>query len=500
MNDQDKHIYYFEIPLVFPAGLAPGAGRTAGNLLMLSKDGQDRPVLRGTAIAGVLRHAWAKLHGLDPASLGHDNELAEWFGYALGDDASENGAHHDRPSPLRISDAVLNLSMLAEKSDLAETDRMHNSIDRHRGAVRGQALFSIKALPPGTTTNLVGQLHCDCPSEAAETFLAELVSLIDAGLTFGGHGARGLGMGTRNGTASCRLFDLGSVEGHAAWLDASWQWRKSPDAKLSSGESVTLATLDNPERILRVKARLVVPRGQDICIGSGQGGQYDIEPQRVLSADGQLRWRLPGSSLRGVFRAWINRLAARDSGTDSPVDTVDRFQREIESNANPADAGWLYHSKEIRTENQRKLDNGDALETVATCPVARLFGSLYGAGRIHISDAISSQPAQESTDEADLQHRRHVAVDRVTGGANEGFLFDHGALQAGTTFDFEMRVETPSDQEARWLAETLRALHMGLIRVGSSKSSGRLALQKGPSACGKGAEHFESVIINEVSS
>ena len=50
------------LPLTFPEGVAPGHGRH-GNRLLLTRDGQDRLILRGTALAGVLRHAYAKHHG-----------------------------------------------------------------------------------------------------------------------------------------------------------------------------------------------------------------------------------------------------------------------------------------------------------------------------------------------------------------------------------------------------------------------------------------------------
>jgi hypothetical protein len=245
MSGKIKTVYHLVVPVVFPAGLAPGAGRTDGNLLSLSKDGRNRPVLRGTSIAGVLRHAWAQLHGLDPTPRGHDNALAQWFGFALGDDDSEGGEHRNLSSPLQVPDALLNAGGVND--DQAEQYRLHNSVDRHSGAVRQRALFSIGTLSPGTTANLVFRLHCDCSFDVAERFLGELTDLIDTGLIFGGHGARGLGLAVRNGPAACQRFDLRTIDGHAAWLDASWQWRYAPASDISSGVAVSLPETKRPQ-------------------------------------------------------------------------------------------------------------------------------------------------------------------------------------------------------------------------------------------------------------
>lgn len=91
----------------------------------------------------------------------------------------------------------------------------------------------------------------------------------------------------------------------------------------------------------------------------------------------------------------------------------------------------------------------------------------------------------------------HVAVDRVTGGAAEGMLFSNTVLIAGAdgkspVFEVTMRIEKPKSDNAhqrwrddmRWLAATLQALHLGILRVGSSKSSGRLELLDMPTVAG----------------
>lgn len=482
MIAETRYVHRLTIPLVFSAGLAPGAGKDGGNKLLLARDGENHPVLRGTAIAGVLRHAWAEARGFSATPLNQDDEVARWFGFALGDDESANGNHNSLPSPLRVADARL------EGCRAPVESRQHNSMERHSGAVRGGGLFSLEALPPMTFTTLVLQLHLDDES-GAEDFLREMLGLVKGGLTFGGHGARGVGMAQLQGIVRHRRFDLRDLNDCAAWFDESWAWRSEKGPAAFSGGTDLVAPTD--AQTLRVKLQLAVPRGQDICVGSGMGLDYAIEPQQVTAADGKSYWRLPGSSLRGCFRAWFNRLAARASAKGvchPPADSAERY-RQTGGNSAAGDVhGRLFDDAETYKENCSKLVAGAPLEDVVKCPVADLFGSLYSAGRIHIADALSAEVVRAEQS----QHRKHVAVDRITGGASEGMLFDHAALLGSRQlrFNVEIVLRDPSELEAQWLTDTIRALDLGLIRVGSSKSAGRLAMARAPEASGPFAESF----------
>jgi hypothetical protein len=66
-----------------------------------------------------------------------------------------------------------------------------------------------------------------------------------------------------------------------------------------------------------------------------------------------------------------------------------------------------------------------------------------------------------------------------------------GAAAASPRFHVRMLVQDPEEHEARWLAQCLSALDSGLIRVGSSKASGRLALVRAPMAHGR----YEGILL-----
>ena len=420
--------------LVFPAGLAPGSGRERNHAL-IARDGRGRPVLRGTALAGVLRHACAD---------GDDALMSRYFGTV-----HEGGGSRSR---LLVPDLVL------ETAAGGVLDRHHIRRNRHSGAAAGQALFSVEACPPGTCAELVLWLESD--SEHAEdddeAFLARLARVLGSGVIVGGSGSRGIGRGELEGGLRRRTFDLTDLEQYAEYLEAHLAWRR--DGTQPGGEAVS--SEPGKDR-LDITLKLTIPRGQDLLIADGRGVEYDLEPQEILAADGCAYWRLPGATLRGLFRDWMLRLAARDG-----VETL--FDSGVDW-----DVGVTGHE-----HGKGGAESKDQLE----CPIAMLFGTTHHRGRIHVSDALA--PAKDFP----RQVRMHVAVDAITGGARDGALFDDVVIVSPPDwqemFEVKIRIEDPEKREVVWLVQTIKALDMGLLRVGSSKAAGCLCMAGRPVASG----------------
>jgi len=476
---------------VFPEGAAPGAGGS-GSHRIIDRDGRGRPLLRGSALAGVMRHAYAGHMGQDTDA----PEVCRWFGTAAGQGLA---------SPLSISDAPVLEEKCRAKADnddnthgVAVIERTHNMILRHTGAVADKALFSLEALAPGTRTCLsltlnpeVTQdpdtdLSSDPNFEDAQRFLQEIAGILNHGLMVGGSSNRGIGRMIL--TTPCRVsrFDTSRKQDLARYLDTVYQELQC----LKNGEQVPLQGEEIcPDQDtapgLTVDLTLGIPRGEDLLVGDGEP-----QPQVVTFADGTKHWRIPGSSLRGVIRAWISRLAARQiareikggasSGEKQVLDGVQRFYNAEDNpdtyTYNPHMAGLGFVEKEA--------DQAQYHEDPASLndPVLDLFGSMYQKGRFHISDAFSKELA---LGEGEL--RIHVAVDRISGGAHEGGLFQNRVLTGpGLVFTTTLLIDSPQEQEVQWLAKTLRAIHLGIVRVGSSKASGRLEIRdikaRGPMA------------------
>ena len=471
MMDRELCMHRLVLPLQFPAGLAPGAGKDLSNSLQLSQDGLERPVLRGTSLAGVLRHAYARLHDLPAEPLSSAPMLRRWFGEALGSDRGSE-------SPLRVADCVLDVGKGPRRAP-----RTHNAMVRHDRAPRDGGLFRLEALPPGTKATAVLHLLSDDPD--AVVFLREVVGLFHRGLAVGGSVARGIGRAELAGPARHRSYSLRRAADRAAWLDASWKWRSS-DQGIDPKDGAELLPADLTADLV-VTLRLVIPRGQDLCIADGRGAEYEAEPQSIRDAQGATRWRLPGSALRGVFRSWMTRLAAREG---QPVqDSLTRYRKDGRGKGDAF--GWGFRDAGERSRIQDALRKDPAaLDSAISCPIERLFGTLFHASRFQIADALSLKPANP---ELHCSVRKHVAVDRISGGARDGLLFDHQALIAGVEFETTISIRDAQAHEARWLAQSLRALELGLLRFGSSKSVGSLSLAGPVNAMGTHASEFLSL-------
>lgn len=474
--DHDLCVHRLSIPLEFPAGLAPGAGRDLSNSLLLAVDGRGRPILRGSSLAGALRHAVARLHDLPVDPLDPPPLLRLWFGEAFG-------ADRGRESPLRVADCLLDVGRHG-----GVLSRTHNAIERHDGGPRDGGLFRIGALPPGTTTTVL--LHLCSADDGAVAFLQELLGIFARGLTLGGSVARGVGMASLAGPARLRTFQLAKPEDRVAWLDESWAWRDPERPHIpESGVVLEPAALDVD---LTVTLQLGIPRGQDLCVADGRGAEHEAEPQRVRDAKGVERWRLPGSALRGVLRGWMTRLAAR--GRAKIRDSVARYQSL--GRAKGDEFGWGFRGPEQRRDVQSRLrEDPGSLARILECPIEHLFGSLFHASRLLVSDALSVRPAQP---DQDCSVRMHVAVDRISGGARDGLLFDHQALLPGVEFVTTITIRDAAKHEAEWLVQSLRAMELGLLRFGSSKSVGRLCLAGPVLAKGAHANVFSALQAKEV--
>jgi CRISPR/Cas system CSM-associated protein Csm3 (group 7 of RAMP superfamily) len=443
-----KHIIRIAVPLEFRAGLMPGAGAIS-NQNFISLDGMGKPVLHGTSIAGVLRSAFRKI--------APENENF-WFGRKLEryDDRSDD-------SRLKIADTVLDCG----KADVAI--RMHNSIIRHTGATVAGGLFSMEALPPGTRGTILLEIDCkNCESEKSTSIISTLAGLFETGLFFGGSRNRGIGLATAPQGLFVERYDVSTAEGYAALLDSRYNGRRG--SKEFKGNPVRGTSA---AEFFKLNLIMGIPRGEDLLVGDGQTMDYVLEPQKVHDASGVERWRIPGSALRGIFRAWMTRLAAREGKVIR--DSFKRFDSDEEHGIPPRDLedykgdspGWAFIDKQGRKTYQ---DNPELLND----PILSLFGSCYAKGRIHFADALSTTEIAET----DAAARKHVSIDRFSGGANEGGLFENKVLKnSRLEFPVAMQIEKPGEREILWLTRTLKALHLGVISIGSSKSSGRLAIK-----------------------
>lgn len=437
----------------FPAGVAMGASSSL-NLTEVDRDGQGNLVLRGTALAGVIRHRYKELYGA--------SETDDLFGQALDSRRDES-----RTSRILFFDSILD-----EGTGPEVQPRMHNSIDRHRGRVLSNALFSLECCPPGTRSSLMIEIHGE-PNDVLDTYSSRIAGILRDGLILGGNSNRGIGFMEVTGDILFRMFELDDSDQYAEYLDFRRQWKLGN----SQLEWIPVPAEDTRCNDLNIRVDFRIPEGQDILISDGTG---TMDPQSIIASDGKEYWRLPGSSLRGLMRSYIEHSAAK-KGLKIAY-TLDVMRKHSEDDVS-AQIGWLFEKPGEGAKRKPELHE--------LFPVASLFGSLHAAGRLHITDAFIPKEPDGS------QERMHVSIDSISGGAIEGLFFSNSVITSACcsgdlAFSTRIILRAPQEHEIEWIVDALKAIDSGYLRVGSSKASGRLCIFRDPVAWGKMSEEFIS--------
>ena len=177
---------------------------------------------------------------------------------------------------------------------------------------------------------------------------------------------------------------------------------------------------------------------------------------------------MPGSSLKGVFRSHLEKIANSlkprvvcypfESNEEKQVDAAQRKHDYRES------CGGMF----TRFEQQRKsLEAYSELVYEASCPICRLFGSTSFIGRIAISDAYLAQGSKETR-----ELRDGIGIDRLTGGASHGAKFELEVVSSGVSFETVIHLRNFEIWQLGMLFAVLQDMQDELIRVGSGRSRG----------------------------
>lgn len=162
---------------------------------------------------------------------------------------------------------------------------------------------------------------------------------------------------------------------------------------------------------------------------------------------------LPGSSLKGVLRSHAERIAR----TLSSAASCNPF---VEANEPEAFCGACF---EARKKAKDELGNSTVYSD--SCPICRLFGSTWYAGRLATEDAYAIDGAPRP------EQRDGVGIDRFTGGAAQGAKFDLEVVTGGV-FITHLHLRNFELWQLGLLGFVVADLKDRLIRVGSGKSRG----------------------------
>lgn len=173
----------------------------------------------------------------------------------------------------------------------------------------------------------------------------------------------------------------------------------------------------------------------------------DMQFVRTMTANGETVF-IPGSSLKGVFRSFSEKVLRTLNGTDWACDPLDK-QKNCET---------------LRLSGLDEKANDYSAQVYAnSCCACKLYGNTRLRGRVAFADAFPDGEVRTGT-------RYGVAISRLTNAVAHG-PFDMEIVVAGT-FKGSLTLENFEVWQLGLLALTIRALNDGLVKVGFGKNRG----------------------------
>ena len=207
---------------------------------------------------------------------------------------------------------------------------------------------------------------------------------------------------------------------------------------------------------------IVIEPVDPILVKSGHATMDDADMVPVSTFRGGKRIHyLPGSSLKGVLRSHLERIAR----TLRPGSVCLPYHDPTHSISIPVRAEQQSYGCGFRSPSNGRTDAAP-VAYADSCAACRLFGSLNFGGRFSIGDAY---PLPEH--EPNLETRNCVGIDRFTGGTVRGVLFDLQALVGGK-FNANIRLTNFELWQLAGLNLLLADLADEMIAVGSGRSRG----------------------------
>lgn len=226
---------------------------------------------------------------------------------------------------------------------------------------------------------------------------------------------------------------------------------------------------------------LIRPRGP-LLIKSGQEAGADptlLDMNFVRAhhptAGGQTVY-LPGSSLKGVMRAYAEKIGRTVS--DGVVHETPLACNPLGDGKGPVGDPSFYCGKRLEKSDKGRRESDDAPEVKKerspaekhrlSCPICRTFGNTALAGHLRLADAYPSAATRREANAT--EQRDGVAIDRVTGAVAVGPF----NLEVVTRGEFEATLTLSNFQlwQVGLLAVVLRDIGAGRVPLGFGKTRG----------------------------
>lgn len=363
--------------------------------LPLATNGQGQYYIPGTSLAGTFR-SWME-------SFVNRNNLQALWGFQ-----QENG-RGGHASFILVEDAPIQ-GTVAEIRDGVRINRIW-------GAAAEQLKYERAILPKGTEIPLNITVDISSKSRDEKSLLTQLLQALENGeIRLGAAKTRGLGK-VRLQNLSIQELDFSNRNGIFKILQGKSDSLNFEDL-LKDNFSVTKPPQINiqihwqPQSSLMVKAE-------------GDGIAVDILPL-ISKFDNHLTFVLPGSSVKGALRTQAERIVRTVCSLSVTEDLLQQLEVPLIDDlfGTRAKANNQSNIKtDIRTNN--KIRKGIGAMYIDDCYAnTKITSEKWGK----VQSVTSSYELTKALDDAELgtiQQAFHVAVDRWTGGAADGFLYSN---------------------------------------------------------------------------
>lgn len=447
------HRYIARIVLEAETGLFVGSGEAS--LLkdaLVQKDIHGLPMIQGTSLTGVLRHA---LEDNDP-----DKSIIwkDIFGYQQG--------NKGLGSRLKISSAY----MLISENEVAEgmtaqipenkegtivskytnlPSRQHVRIN-DRGVAVNNGLFDNEIVYKGT--RFIFELELKGTIQDKKHWDAILANFSSPLFR--------IGQGTRNGYGKLnihsleqRVYDLNNPSDFEAYLNFDPSFNHKNEGFISKERKSDNSNLTEYKLILKPDSFFIFSEG----FGDDEADNKPVMEEVAVYKNGTIAFNIqtliPASSIKGA-------LSHR---------TAFHYNKLTEK--------WA--DKLLSPENKQLRDLTIKCYTgSANDAVFELFGGAAGdekqdagqRGKVIINDFYYSKDQVNSS-----KIFNHVAIDRFTGGAFDGALFSEkvSTLEEGKSFEFTVYVDYQNEDKIKEaFEETLKDVCKGLLPLGGMTTKG----------------------------
>lgn len=213
-----------------------------------------------------------------------------------------------------------------------------------------------------------------------------------------------------------------------------------------------------------LEARLVCETA--LHVGASAGGDDFQGSDLPVAKDGRGRPYIPGSSLRGALRAGLESLLRGLDRADARV--CDPFERDEHHVDRSCSERTNARRQELKSTGSEPISEAAAFELALeeSCEICRLFGQLFLASRLRISDL-----SMVSTDSRTYV-RDGVGLDRDLRTAAQGILYNFEAVPVGTEFGLRLEVENAELHEMGLVLIGLDLFGQGALSVGGKSARG----------------------------